>query len=69
MFEDTNNPPYQFYKLRSLKLPTLLETYANMEETNIMIASLATNEDMSSSFIYHAYTHLFKPTINFKKEE
>ncbi|ORE08014.1 hypothetical protein BCV72DRAFT_204524, partial [Rhizopus microsporus var. microsporus] len=68
---------YQLYKLWSLKLSTLLEAYASMEETvensisfkNIMIASLATNEDMSSSSIYHTYIHLFKPTINFKKEE
>ncbi|KAI8967743.1 hypothetical protein BDF20DRAFT_829006 [Mycotypha africana] len=80
VFDFKNTPPYQFYQLEKLKLPSSPELYTNLEETienlasfkgkcsiyTFMLSSLAGEADIAKPYIYHDYIHLFKPTIAFK---
>ncbi|KAI8887133.1 hypothetical protein K501DRAFT_176195, partial [Backusella circina FSU 941] len=73
-FNFENTPPYQFYEIEKLKLPSSPELYTNIEEIienlasfkTSIVSSLAEEADVTKPYIYHDYTHLFKPTIAFK---
>lgn len=73
-FEKYPPPPYQFYEIEKLKLPSSSELYTNIEETIKNLASfkafiisiLAEEADVTKPYIYHDYIHLFTPTITFK---
>ncbi|KAI9468468.1 MAG: hypothetical protein EXX96DRAFT_590738 [Benjaminiella poitrasii] len=74
-FDDKVKQPYQFYKIRTLTVPSSRHTYTNMEETleylksfkNTMVSSLSNEVDITKPYMYHEYPSLFKPTLSFKK--
>ncbi|KAL0088628.1 hypothetical protein J3Q64DRAFT_1340482 [Phycomyces blakesleeanus] len=76
IFDFQRTLPYQFYYVERVKLPTSFESYNNMEETieyllsfkNLILSSLAGEEDMHKPYAYHNFTRLFKPTIAFIKD-